>query len=285
MLIRHRKLRDFARALRLSPVHAMGHLHALWHAALEQAEDGNLTSWSDEFIADSACYPGDAPQFVRLLRSHGWLDGNFLHDWLHYAGRYLQRKYGTSGPEKLEAIRKSHEDNKRHFSVTKVCLPESTVPTKPTDHAPQDARARDKPPTLSEAIGLVAAMRTLTPDCDYTDEETRRAWDSLEAGKDPWGRWMWGKHATVPPGDARAALASRIEDIRDRKPDRKNPNGNKGDSFWKDTKELEMVQKEIDAIKNRASETAMGKTYSQADGEKLKKLVGRKKELKGRLGL
>jgi hypothetical protein len=89
VLTRHRKLIELSKELRLKPVYAMGHLHSLWHVALEQAEDGDLSSWSDEFIADSAQYPADAPQFVRLLQNHGWLDGKLLHDWLDYAGRYL----------------------------------------------------------------------------------------------------------------------------------------------------------------------------------------------------
>jgi len=73
ILIRHRKLIDLSHDLRLRPVYVMGHLHALWHAALEQAEDGDLSQWSDEFIASSACYPGSAPQFVSLLQNTtGW---------------------------------------------------------------------------------------------------------------------------------------------------------------------------------------------------------------------
>ena len=81
----------------------MGHLHSLWHAALEQQEDGDLSSWSDEFIAQMADYPGDAPQFVRLLQKHDWLDGKVIHDWLDYAGKYLTAKYRTANPKKLRS--------------------------------------------------------------------------------------------------------------------------------------------------------------------------------------
>jgi hypothetical protein len=93
VLSRHRKVKETARALRIRPAYLIGHLHLLWHAALEQAEDGDLTRWSDEFIAESADFPGDAPQFVQLLQDHGWLDGRLLHDWIDCAGKYLIGKY------------------------------------------------------------------------------------------------------------------------------------------------------------------------------------------------
>jgi len=108
ILIRHRKLIDLSHDLRLRPVYVMGHLHALWHAALEQAEDGDLSQWSDDFIASSACYPGSAPQFVSLLQKHHWLDGKIIHDWLDYSGKYLEAKYRSSKPERLIAIWAKH---------------------------------------------------------------------------------------------------------------------------------------------------------------------------------
>lgn len=104
VLIRHRKIIELAKDLRLKPVYVIGHLHALWYATLEQQEDGDLSSWTDEFIAESCCYQGDAPQFVSLLQKHKWLDGKVVHDWWEYAGRYLESKYKTSNPKKLHKI-------------------------------------------------------------------------------------------------------------------------------------------------------------------------------------
>lgn len=103
---------ELATDLRLRPVYAMGHIHALWHAALEQQEDGDLSSWTDEFIAESAQYPGDAPQFVSLLRTHRWLDGRVLHDWLDYAGRFLIAKYHYTNRALLKSIWLKHG---RHY--------------------------------------------------------------------------------------------------------------------------------------------------------------------------
>lgn len=104
VLIRHRKLIAMARALRLKPVYLLGHLHALWHAALEQQEDGDLSSWSDDLIAELSGYQGDALQYVSLLQQFGWLDGKLIHDWTDYVGRYLESKYRSSNPERLRTI-------------------------------------------------------------------------------------------------------------------------------------------------------------------------------------
>lgn len=94
-----------AKASRLKPAHLIGHLHLLWHAALEQQEDGNLAKWSDDLICDLSGSPCDAPQWVRLLQDHGWLDsGRLLHDWPDYAGAYLRGKYAKDHREKLVVI-------------------------------------------------------------------------------------------------------------------------------------------------------------------------------------
>lgn len=100
---------ELAKDLRLKPVYLLGHLHALWHVALEQQEDGDLSSWSDELIAEMSGFDGDGPQYVSLLQAHGWLDGKVLHDWLDYAGKYLTAKYRTANPKKLRQILFKHK--------------------------------------------------------------------------------------------------------------------------------------------------------------------------------
>ena len=109
VLIRHRKLLQVADALKIKPVTMMGHLHALWHVALEQQEDGDLTEWSNEMIAYAASFEGDPDLFVTELQAKKWLDGKVVHDWLDYAGRYLTNKYRTSNQRKLKAIFKLHK--------------------------------------------------------------------------------------------------------------------------------------------------------------------------------
>jgi hypothetical protein len=129
VLLRHRKLGGLAGDLRIKKVYALGHLHALWHAAIEQQEDGDLSSWSDEFIAQSAEFDGDAPRFVSLLTTHRWLEPNrLLHDWLDYTGLFLTRKYSTSNRELLVKIWAKHgfeygANGKRTVSEHKLLAP------------------------------------------------------------------------------------------------------------------------------------------------------------------
>lgn len=167
LILRHRKLISLAKELRLKPVYCLGHLHALWHAAMEQAEDGDLSSWSDEFIAESAGFQGDVTQFVSLLQLHGWLDGKILHDWLDYAGRFLRGKYSTRGREKLVEIWAKHgrvygnADNLPTQSrqvadkLPTPTIPNLTVPnqTKPKE---KDIGAKFAPPSVSEVEEFIA---------------------------------------------------------------------------------------------------------------------------------
>ena len=135
VLLRHRKLVSLAKDLRLKPVYTLGHLHSLWHAALEQADNGDLTSWTDDFIAESASYQGDAPQFVSLLQKHRWLDGKVIHDWLDYAGNYLRSCKYRRNPEKWQEIENLHKSLKTTY-MTKSDLVSATLPnlTDLTDH-------------------------------------------------------------------------------------------------------------------------------------------------------
>lgn len=108
VLLRHRKVCLLALALGIPPVYVVGHLHVLWHAVLEQQEDGDVSTWPDEMIAHAAAYQGDARAFVAALQAQKLLDGKVVHDWLDYAGLFLTKKYSTSNRPKLVQIWKLH---------------------------------------------------------------------------------------------------------------------------------------------------------------------------------
>ncbi len=108
VLPRHRKVAHAALLLDMDPAHFLGCLHCLWHSALEQQEDGDLTRWPDAFTANAASFKGDPTAWLEALRTAGWLDGSVLHDWLDYAGRFLESRYRTADPEKLVAIWAKH---------------------------------------------------------------------------------------------------------------------------------------------------------------------------------
>lgn len=201
-----------ARELRLKPVYLMGHLHALWHAALEQQEDGDLSSWSDELIAELSAYPGDGLQYVSLLRKHGWLDGKILHDWWDYAGRYLIRKYGTSNPERLKIIKENleraqREPLKSHLGATLVAppnLPEITKPKEKKKHTrmratllPLDFGISDRVRTWAEKHKydrLDDHLEAFKRKCEAKDYQYVN-WDSafMEAIREDWAKIRGGR--------------------------------------------------------------------------------------------
>lgn len=139
VLGRHRKVIELAKDLRMKPAHLIGHLHLLWHAALEQQEDGDLSRWSDDMICEVSGFPCDAPQWVRLLQEHGWLNGKILHDWWDYTRAYLQSKYSKT-PEKWQAIKSKHsipignqQETSRNPASPDLTGPNRTLPNLPKE--------------------------------------------------------------------------------------------------------------------------------------------------------
>ena len=100
----HPKTKRVARALDVPVPYVMGMLHCLWYWAMDYAQDGDLTGYSDEDIADAAEYTaGDASAFVEALVTcgtkggSGFIDrsedgGLFLHDWWEYAGKLIDSR-------------------------------------------------------------------------------------------------------------------------------------------------------------------------------------------------
>src|SRR5688500_15173529 len=66
-LARHPKTRKAARLLGTSVPAVVGHLHCLWHWALDWAPYGDLTGFDVEQIADAGLWDGDAQTFVDAL--------------------------------------------------------------------------------------------------------------------------------------------------------------------------------------------------------------------------
>jgi hypothetical protein len=99
----HPKTKRAARELGIGRVQLVGHMHYLWWWALEYAEDGDLSGFSDDEIAEEAMWEGDPAAFVGALTDAGFLDPNrSLHDWEVYTGR-------------LVAQRESNRERQRRF--------------------------------------------------------------------------------------------------------------------------------------------------------------------------
>jgi hypothetical protein len=108
-LARHPKLFRLCRVLEISVPAAIGHLHLLWHWAIEYAESGDLSVLSEEEIAAICLWDGSPRQLVESLVTVGFLDRDGevirIHNWDKYAGRLLadrERKRLARAKEKPE---------------------------------------------------------------------------------------------------------------------------------------------------------------------------------------
>jgi DnaD/phage-associated family protein len=130
-LARHPKTKKFARQANLSIPAAVGHLHMLWWWAMDYAQDGNLSSFDPEDIADAMLWEGSPEELLSALINSGFIervsDGLYIHDWDDYAGRLIdKRKQNT---ERKRKSRSSHarqlQDGQAGHGATE---PDLTVP-------------------------------------------------------------------------------------------------------------------------------------------------------------
>lgn len=103
------KTKRAARQLGTTVPAVMGHLHCLWHWALDHAFSGDLSPFDPEDIAEAAEWDGDADTFVKVLTNCGpgdkagflEVDGPtaeggcgllVLHDWAEFTAHLRERR-------------------------------------------------------------------------------------------------------------------------------------------------------------------------------------------------
>lgn len=119
----HPKAKRIARRLQMPLPHVIGHLSCLWLWCLSYAQDGDLSAFDVEDIADGALYEGDAADFHAALVAEGFIeeaeDGTQqIHDWHEYGGKLLHRKKANA--ERMKVARASH-DERTQFNVDGTC--------------------------------------------------------------------------------------------------------------------------------------------------------------------
>ncbi len=110
-------------AVRLKvPIPAMvGHLALLWLWCLDFAQDGDLTGYEDQILADAAMWTGDAIAFVEALVNCNPREGRpgflkrtdgllLIHDWDDYAGKLIDRRQRNADKQKAYRERQSKPD-------------------------------------------------------------------------------------------------------------------------------------------------------------------------------
>lgn len=129
----HPKTKRAARTLGISRPQMIGHLFCLWWWSLDYAEDGDLSDFDAEDIADAAEWDGDADAFVSALVTCGPADrpgflvegddGLSIRDWSQYGGKYVTKR--KQGRDRQRAYRErnaqpetSNADVTRYASVS-----------------------------------------------------------------------------------------------------------------------------------------------------------------------
>ena len=108
----HPKTRKLARQLGITVPAAIGHLHCLWWWALEYAQDGDLSEYDAEDIAEAAMWEGESAAFNDGLIKAGFIDSaddtdaGSIHDWMEYAGRLV-----TARRRKSDAMKEKRAGN------------------------------------------------------------------------------------------------------------------------------------------------------------------------------
>jgi len=167
----HPKTKRAARALGLQVPHLMGHLHCLWHWALDYAQDGDLSEFDAWEIADAAMYEGDAEAFVSALAECGKdgpgfleqdVDSLLIHDWEDYAGRLIAQREANA--ERMRVKRAEH--------VQRTCNARTgaTVEDSTEEKSTEQKRTRKE----DGGAALVTLALTELPASESTKEDFER---------------------------------------------------------------------------------------------------------------
>jgi DnaD/phage-associated family protein len=183
----NKKTLRLKKILKIKTPQAIGHLCLLWLWALDNAEDGDLSIFSDDEVSEVSGWTGKPETFVAALIEAGFLDeDHHIHHWEEYAGALIDKREVTREQNKIrqqarrDKIKNSHD---RHASVTRdnsvtnenvtrdnsvshapipyLTVPNRTVPyhTVPEDtYNNPDKDARATPDDVSENPEIAAVM-------------------------------------------------------------------------------------------------------------------------------
>ena len=102
----HSKRKRLGRLLGIGLHETVGVIICLWWWALDEAENGDLSRFSDMDVADGADWTGDASAFVKALTEAGFLsDDRQLVNWSGYVGRLISQREARREADRLRQQR------------------------------------------------------------------------------------------------------------------------------------------------------------------------------------
>lgn len=161
------KLLMLANKLAINRYQAIGHLHALWWWALDNAEDGNVGRFGEDVLSQAAGWvefvegpdgdnhSGKHNNFIPALIECGFLDrtkdGLFIHSWADYTRTYFKIvREGEAQREKWRVQKKAQRQ------VDSECPPQC-----PQDVHPMSANVH--PPTIPDHTLPNQRLKELPP--------------------------------------------------------------------------------------------------------------------------
>jgi hypothetical protein len=147
----HPKFRSLMRSLELPQYAIVGLLESVWTLAAQFADDGDLSRFSAQEIADYAGYEGDAEKLVNALVSSRWLDGCIgalaVHDWLDHCPHYVHdRRRKRSPRQPVPGNSRNVQEIPTHSDPTQP-NPTMSNPTKPNLSCAPEVAEKSKPDT------------------------------------------------------------------------------------------------------------------------------------------
>nr|DAI56782.1 MAG TPA: Primosomal protein 1 [Caudoviricetes sp.] len=192
-LWRHPKTKKLARLLHISIPTAVGHLHGLWYWAMDFAQDGDLSTYDAEDIADAVMWEGDAQEFLDALVESKYADqtehGVVIHDWFDYAGGLLESKARKREQSRLRV--QEYRKRKREAAANAEQHPSDPPPPSEPEE-PEEGEKPGKSPPVPYAKIMAAYNEICTSFSKIIsmEGERRRAvgarwakWPSLETFK------------------------------------------------------------------------------------------------------
>lgn len=179
---RLKKFADFRKALNWSTIEGLGFLGSFWGEVIELAEDGNITGWTPEYIAELTGLKTDPGRVWEALARNGWIDERggkvMIHDWIDTAGTYLRSKYATGKRQKLVEIWAIHGLDYGNPMGTQLesnrTIPNQTLPTKPT--ILKSDKPKFSPPSAQEATEYAKSIGFRLDGEEFVAHYAARGW-------------------------------------------------------------------------------------------------------------
>lgn len=194
-LERHPKTHSLMSIMGWSLDETIGKLHRFWWWCLDFAPTGDLRKFNDNVIGGSVGLSADmSVKFVRAMVEACWLDrgnGVFrIHDWPHYAGRFLRDTRFKRQPERWKEVQSLYE-----IPVSRQSA--DNPPNQPTNQptvSPPPARAAEVPDELlTEGQAMTQAHTAGVPEdfarYVFPDWESRGGKDGAGV-KTPWAGYV-----------------------------------------------------------------------------------------------